>query len=145
MRNQHLVSLGTLAAGVFGLVAFTGSSMVAQTAPQAATPRAGGTPQARAAAARAPRTPWGHPDLQGTWFVTEDVPLERSAANAGREFLTDEEVAALDKRKARWRRLEHRDRHRGRPEPAPGAPAAAASRKRMTIPNRSRRTRAVSA
>jgi hypothetical protein len=28
-----------------------------------------------------------------------DVPLERSAANAGKEFLTDEEVAASDKRK----------------------------------------------
>jgi hypothetical protein len=30
----------------------------------------------------------------------EGVPLERSAANAGREFLTDAEVAALDKEKA---------------------------------------------
>ena len=28
-----------------------------------------------------------------------DVPLERSAANAGKEFLTDEEVAASDKKK----------------------------------------------
>ena len=46
-----------------------------------------------------PRTAWGDPNLQGTWFVTEDVPLERSAANAGKEFLTDEEVAAADKRK----------------------------------------------
>jgi hypothetical protein len=45
------------------------------------------------------RTPWGDPDLQGTWFVTTDVPLERSAANAGKEFLTDEEVAASDKKK----------------------------------------------
>jgi hypothetical protein len=32
--------------------------------------------------------------------VIEDVPLERSAANVGREFLTDEEVAAADKQKA---------------------------------------------
>jgi hypothetical protein len=32
--------------------------------------------------------------------VIEDVPLERSAANAGKEFLTDEEVAAADKQKA---------------------------------------------
>jgi hypothetical protein len=31
--------------------------------------------------------------------VTADVPLERSAANAGKEFLTDEEVAASDVRK----------------------------------------------
>jgi hypothetical protein len=47
----------------------------------------------------APRTPWGDPDLQGTWFVMEAVPLERSQANAGKPFLTDEEVAALDKQK----------------------------------------------
>jgi hypothetical protein len=46
-----------------------------------------------------PRTPWGDPDIQGTWFVLANVPLERSAANAGKEFLTDEEVAALDKQK----------------------------------------------
>ncbi len=45
------------------------------------------------------RTAWGDPDLQGVWFVTQDVPLERSAANAGKEFLTDEEVAAADKLK----------------------------------------------
>jgi hypothetical protein len=56
---------------------------------------------AKAATKAAPslRTPWGDPDLQGTWFVMYDVPLERSAANAGKEFLTDEEVAASDKKK----------------------------------------------
>lgn len=45
------------------------------------------------------QTAWGDPNLQGTWFVTEDIPLERSAANAGKEFLTDAEVAASDQRK----------------------------------------------
>jgi hypothetical protein len=45
------------------------------------------------------RTPWGAPDLQGVWFVMADVPLERSAANAGKEFLTDAEMAAADKQK----------------------------------------------
>src|SRR5579859_7339608 len=49
--------------------------------------------------ATTPRTSWGDPNLQGTWFVTEDVPLERSTANAGKEFLTDAQVAASDKRK----------------------------------------------
>ena len=29
---------------------------------------------AKGKAATPPRTPWGDPDLQGTWFVTEDVP-----------------------------------------------------------------------
>ena len=45
------------------------------------------------------RTPWGDADLQGTWFVEVDVPLERSPANAGKEFLTDQEVAAADAQK----------------------------------------------
>ena len=42
------------------------------------------------------RTAWGDPNLQGTWFVMYDVPLERSAANANKPFLTDAEVAAAD-------------------------------------------------
>lgn len=46
-----------------------------------------------------PKTSWGDPDLQGTWFVMADVPLERSAANAGKEFLTDQEREALDAKK----------------------------------------------
>ena len=103
MRNQHLVSLGTLAAGVFGLVAFTGSSMVAQTAPQAATPRAGGTPQARAAAARAPRTPWGHPDLQGTWFVTEDVLAWIRPPASAIDAVTQQEQIELERRERAYR------------------------------------------
>jgi len=52
-----------------------------------------------AKAATSLRTPWGDPDLQGTWFVMYDVPLERSAANANKEFLTDAEVAAADAKK----------------------------------------------
>jgi hypothetical protein len=47
-----------------------------------------------------PKTPWGEPDLQGTWFVLAAVPLERSQQNAGKEFLTEEEIAAADKEKA---------------------------------------------
>jgi hypothetical protein len=45
------------------------------------------------------RTAWGDPDLNGTWFVMFDVPLERSAANAGKEFLSDAEVQAADEKK----------------------------------------------
>jgi len=54
---------------------------------------------AKAKAGTPARTAWGDPDLQGTWFVLADVPLERSAANAGKEFLTDQEVAAADAQK----------------------------------------------
>ena len=41
-------------------------------------------------------TPWGEPDLQGIWTVTYKTPLERPAEFAGREFLSDEEMAELD-------------------------------------------------
>jgi hypothetical protein len=48
------------------------------------------------------RTPWGDPDLEGIWspgyYLT---PLERPNKYAGREFLTDEEVAALEKQAAK--------------------------------------------
>jgi hypothetical protein len=50
---------------------------------------------ARTAAAVAPRTPWGVPDLQGTWTSEPEfgVPFERPAEFGNREFLTDEEYA----------------------------------------------------
>ncbi len=40
-----------------------------------------------------PRTAWGDPDLQGVWRYEGAVPLERPKELAGREFLTDEEIA----------------------------------------------------
>ena len=44
----------------------------------------------------APRTPWGHPDLQGVWDFRTITPLERPAELAAREFLTAEEAASLE-------------------------------------------------
>ncbi len=43
-------------------------------------------------------TPWGDPDLQGTWDFTTITALERPADLAGREFLTEREAAAIEKR-----------------------------------------------
>ena len=37
------------------------------------------------------RTPWGDPDLQGTWSNSTIVPLERPAEFNGRPLLTDQE------------------------------------------------------
>ena len=48
----------------------------------------------------APKTAWGEPDLQGIWANDFQIPLERPAQYAGREFLTEEEVAALDRQRA---------------------------------------------
>ena len=48
----------------------------------------------------APRTPWGHPDLQGTW-TTDDarsVPLQRPPELGDRRMLTDEEYADRKRR-----------------------------------------------
>ncbi len=44
-----------------------------------------------------PRTPWGEPDLQGTFSNRTITPFERPANVGGREFFTREEVAALEK------------------------------------------------
>ena len=41
------------------------------------------------------RTPWGEPDLQGTWDYWTFTPLERPAEFAGREQLTAAEAAQL--------------------------------------------------
>ena len=45
-----------------------------------------------------PRTPWGEPDLQGTYSNRTITPFERPANVGGREFFTAEEAAALEKR-----------------------------------------------
>ena len=57
--------------------------------------------QAAATAKPVPRTPWGHPDLQGTWDYRTITPLERPTQYGDREFLTDEEVKELEARAAK--------------------------------------------
>ena len=49
-----------------------------------------------------PKTPWGAPDLQGTWSNTTVVPFERAKEFGNREFMTDAEYKkALDELRAR--------------------------------------------
>src|SRR5262249_1680691 len=50
-----------------------------------------------------PLTPDGHPDFQGVWVNNSATPLERPKSLEGRVSLTDEEVAALRNRAARFR------------------------------------------
>ena len=57
------------------------------------------TPAAAEKAGPAAKTPWGAPDLQGIWTNTHEVPLQRPAKYANKEFFTDEERAELDKQR----------------------------------------------
>src|SRR5438094_7540970 len=60
-----------------------------------------------------PRTPWGHPDLQGVWDYRTITPLERPSALSGKQFLTDDEAATFE-------REENRRQNRDLIDPAKG-------------------------
>jgi hypothetical protein len=88
------VTGATMAAIMFASVATV--TLAAQ------TPAAASKAPAKAAAKAwtMPKTPWGHPDLQGVW-TTDDmlsIPMERPEQFAGRAELTDEEFAERAKR-----------------------------------------------
>jgi hypothetical protein len=72
-------------------------SAAAQAAAAALTP----APPAQTRPWSPPRTPDGHPDLQGVWLNNGATPLERPPALASRTTLTDREVADLKDRAAR--------------------------------------------
>jgi hypothetical protein len=66
------------------------------------TPTAGQAPSPSAKPAatpawRAPRADDGHADLQGVWNYSTITPLERPSELAGKEYLSDEEAAAIAK------------------------------------------------
>jgi hypothetical protein len=56
--------------------------------------------QENAATTAALRTPWGDPDLQGTWTDPYQTPVQRPAQYSNKEIFTDEERAAIDKQRA---------------------------------------------
>ncbi len=55
------------------------------------------------AATSVPRMPDGQPDLQGVWDFGNVTPLQRPAELAGKEFLTEEDVSALEAQAAEGR------------------------------------------
>ncbi len=80
-----------VAAVVVGATLATSGPLAAQSGQGA---RNGGTARGTWVA---PRTPWGEPDLQGTFSNRTITPFERPANVGAREFFTPEEVAALEK------------------------------------------------
>jgi hypothetical protein len=62
----------------------------------------------RAAANSVPRTEWGQPDLRGIWDFGSATPLQRPYALADKDFLSDEEAAAVEDQTARNRSDESR-------------------------------------
>ncbi len=58
-----------------------------------------------------PRTPWGHPDLQGIWDTAVTIPVERARDLGQKAVLDPEEVAARDAAASR-RRQDLDEKHR---------------------------------
>ena len=64
---------------------------------------------AQTSAWKAPRTADGRPDLQGIWGYATLTPVERPAEFAGKEFLTEQEAAAYEKRRLQEMNMDRRD------------------------------------
>ena len=75
----------------------------------------GQAPSSRSVIASTPKTPWGRPDLQGTWSNTGVVvPFQRAKEFGDRQFMTEaEHKKALDELMARNARP-GRDNREGR-------------------------------
>ena len=87
-RLRNTAGLFAVAGGLW----LTGGAADGQELPPWSTAPTGWTPL---------RTPWGAPDLTGIWSSKHSTPLERPEEYVGREFLTDDEIAALDADRAR--------------------------------------------
>jgi len=57
-------------------------------------------------------TPWGEPDLQGIWTDPYQTPLERPVRFGGRELLSEDERAELDRRRGALRGRDRRGQAR---------------------------------
>src|ERR1700694_3210055 len=93
------------------MTAWTVTGVIAMAAlgarPVAGQVAAKGSKTATASKATAtPKTPWGDPDLQGSWSTDSAyaIPLRRPPQFAGRAELTDEEFNAKAERDTRARK-----------------------------------------
>ena len=93
MSRRVVASLGVLVAVIF-VVLLTPASTAGQGIEENPAPL---------------RTAWGDPDLQGVWNNATTTPLQRPLELAGKDTLTDEEVAQRDVEFAETRSLDRRD------------------------------------
>ena len=69
---------------------------------------------------KAPRTLWGHPDLQGIWDYRTITPLERPTTLSGKPFLTEEEAAVFERDENRRQNRDLIDPEKGGLQYPPG-------------------------
>ncbi len=65
--------------------------------------------QSRTETRTLPRMPWGDPDLQGVWSIATITPFERPGALAGKQVLTEEEAAELERTNLTTNNQDRRD------------------------------------
>jgi hypothetical protein len=80
------------AGAILSLTAFFPSTAAAQAADQSSKA------PVKTKTWTSPRTPWGEPDLQGVYSNRTITPFERPAEFAGKDTLTNEETAELERR-----------------------------------------------
>jgi hypothetical protein len=88
---RHRLSTSSGALGLIGLL-LVPAAIAGQTSSPSANKQAPAPP-----AWRAPRAADGHADLQGIWNYSTITPLERPSELAGKEYLSDQEAAAIAK------------------------------------------------
>ena len=105
MRDRILAANGVplIVAGlaVAGLLVSVPAAAQTPAGSKATRPPATTSTTGKAATAKKWRTPWGDPDLQGSWSNTATTPLERPAKYAGRELMTTQERAEEEARRAK--------------------------------------------
>lgn len=77
--RSYLFLIAVTAAAILIVVVLSGTRVIGQTTSSGSSPRS------------SLKTPWGAPDLQGTWSNTTVVPFQRPQEYGNREFMTDEE------------------------------------------------------
>ncbi len=88
------------------LIVFAAALPLGAQTPAALKPSAGATGKSWSS----PKTPWGDPDLQGTWTSddTWGVPMERPVSYGDRLYLTEDELKAREQAVERSKeRIEH--------------------------------------